>query len=241
MDAVAKVEDHARSLAERYRGFEGEALLRPLIEQEFPGRIVVLSSFGAESALLLHMVAEIDRATPVIFIDTGKLFGETLRYRDALVKRLGLGDLRIIGPDPAEVTRRDPTGTLWHSDADACCALRKVEPLEHALQGFVAVISGRKRYQGGSRAALPTIEFAERRVQIDPLAGYTRERIEREFKLRDLPPHPLEADGFLSIGCMPCTDRVAPDEDRRAGRWRGLDKTECGIHPMLRRSAGSAA
>jgi len=237
MEAVAPVADHARSLAERYRGFDGEALLRPMIEREFAGRIVVLSSFGAESALLLHMVAAIDRSTPVIFIDTGKLFGETLRYRDALVKRLGLADLRVIGPDAAEVARRDPSGTLWHGNPDACCALRKVEPLERALQGFVAVISGRKRYQGGSRASLGAIEFAERRVQIDPLAGYNRERIEAEFRLRDLPPHPLEADGFLSIGCMPCTDRVGPDEDRRAGRWRGLAKTECGIH--THRDAGS--
>jgi phosphoadenosine phosphosulfate reductase len=237
MEAVAMIADDARSLAERYRGIDGEALLRPLIEREFPGRIVVLSSFGAESALLLHMVAEIDRATPVIFIDTGKLFGETLRYRDALAKRLGLEDLRVIGPDAAEVARRDTAGTLWHSNPDACCALRKVEPLERALQGFHAVISGRKRYQGGNRASLTTIEFADRRVQIDPLTGYTRERIEQEFKARDLPPHPLEADGFLSIGCMPCTDRVGLDEDRRAGRWRGLAKTECGIHTY--RDAGS--
>lgn len=239
MEAAATLEDHARSLAERYRGLDGEALLRPLIEREFAGQIVVLSSFGTESALLLHMVAEIDRATPVLFIDTGKLFGETLRYRDALVKRLALRDLRVIGPAPAEVARRDPSGMLWHSNPDACCALRKVEPLEPALSGFLAVISGRKRYQGGGRAWLPTIEFAQRRVQIDPLVGYTRERIEKEFRARDLPPHPLEADGFLSIGCMPCTDRVAPHEDRRAGRWRGTPKTECGIHTRLYRDAGS--
>lgn len=237
IDAVAIVADQAQSLAERYQGLEGEALLQPLIAQEFPGRIVALSSFGAESALLLHMVAAIDPATPVIFIDTGKLFGETLRYRDALVKRLGLADLRVIGPDAAEVARRDPSGTLWHSNADACCALRKVEPLDRALQGFAAVISGRKRYQSSRRAALATIEFADHRVQIDPLAGFSRERIEQEFKTRDLPPHPLEADGFLSIGCMPCTDRVASDEDRRAGRWRGLEKTECGIHTY--RDAGN--
>jgi phosphoadenosine phosphosulfate reductase len=235
------LEDHARTLAARYRGLEGEALLGPLILEEFAGRIVVLSSFGAESALLLHMVAGIDRATPVVFIDTGKLFGETLRYRDALARRLGLADLRVIGPDAAEVARRDPAGTLWHSDADACCALRKIEPLERALAGFDACIAGRKRYQGGSRGSLAMIEFAGRRVQIDPLAGYTRARIEQEFKRRDLPPHPLEADGFLSIGCMPCTDRVAPDEDPRAGRWRGLGKTECGIHHAVGRSAGRPA
>lgn len=230
---------YAAALAWRYRGLEGEALLRPLITHEFAGRIALLSSFGAEAALLLAMVARIDRTTPVIFLDTGKLFGETLRYRDALVARLGLGDLRVAAPDPAELVRHDPDGTLWHCDADACCRLRKVAPLERALADFNACISGRKRYQGGARTDLDTIEAAEGFIRINPLAGYTRERIEREFAARGLPPHPLEADGFLSIGCFPCTDRVAPTEDRRAGRWRGLDKTECGIDGAARRPAGS--
>jgi phosphoadenosine phosphosulfate reductase len=241
MESTTTLEHRSRTLVDRYGGLEGEALLRPLITREFPGRVVVLSSFGAESALLLHMVAQVDRATPVIFIDTGKLFGETLRYRDALVARLGLTGLRIIGPDPAAVARRDPTGTLWHSNADACCALRKVEPLEQALGDFIACVSGRKRYQGGTRAVLPAIEFADRRVQINPLAGYTRERIEQEFAALDLPPHPLTEDGFLSIGCMPCTDRVLPGEGPRDGRWRGLDKSECGIHGALRRGTGRPA
>jgi phosphoadenosine phosphosulfate reductase len=222
-------------LAWRYRGLEGEALLRPLLEREFPGRIALLSSFGAEAALLLDMVARIDRSVPVIFLDTGKLFGETLRYRDALVARLGLTDLRVLAPEPAEIRRRDADGTLWRSDGDACCRLRKVEPLARGLAGFAACISGRKRYQGAARAALAGIEAAEGLIKIDPLAGYTHARIAAEFAARDLPPHPLEADGFLSIGCMPCTDRVAPDEDRRAGRWRGLDKTECGIHSTTAR------
>jgi phosphoadenosine phosphosulfate reductase len=241
MQAVSTLQDRAERLAERYRGLEGAALLQPLILREFRGRIAVLSSFGAESALLLHMVAQIDRATPVIFIDTGKLFGETLRYRDALQARLGLADLRVVAPDPQAVGRRDPTGTLWHSDTDACCALRKIEPLEPALGDFHACVSGRKRYQSGVRAGLATIEFAERRVHINPLAGYSRERILAEFAALGLPPHPLEADGFLSIGCMPCTDRVIPGEDLRAGRWRGTDKTECGIHALGRCSAARTA
>jgi phosphoadenosine phosphosulfate reductase len=224
------LERQAAVLAWRYGGLEGEALLRPLIERDFKGRIALLSSFGAESALLLDMVARIDRATPVIFLDTGKLFGETLRYRDALAARLGLADLRTVMPNAAELGRRDADGTLWRRDPDACCRLRKVEPLARALDGFAAIISGRKRYHGGARGALPVIELVDRRVRVDPLAGFTRERLERAMAERGLPPHPLEAEGFLSIGCMPCTDRVAPAEDRRAGRWRGLAKTECGIH-----------
>jgi phosphoadenosine phosphosulfate reductase len=220
----------AARLVERYRGLEGEALLAPLIEREFPGRIALLSSFGSEAALLLDMVARIDRSVPVIFLDTGKLFGETLRYRDQLVKRLGLTDLRVLRPDPGEVERQDPAGDLWLRDADACCALRKVAPLRAALAGFAACISGRKRYQGGRRAGLASVEAAEGRIKVNPLAGWTRDQILDAFAARDLPAHPLEADGFLSIGCMPCTDRVAPGADPRSGRWAGLAKTECGIH-----------
>jgi len=221
---------YAAVLAWRYRGLDGEALLRPLIEQEFRGRIAVLSSFGAESALLLDMVAAIDRTTPVVFLDTGKHFKETLRYRDALLERLGFSDVRIIAPDPARVAQRDPHGTLWREDADACCRLRKVEPLARGLTGFAACISGRKRYQGGARTALPAIEAADNQIKVNPLASFTRERIEHEFSARGLPQHPLETEGYLSIGCEPCTDRVGPNEDRRAGRWRGLEKLECGIH-----------
>jgi phosphoadenosine phosphosulfate reductase len=241
MLSVADVERQAAVLDGRYGGLDGEALLRPLIEREFKGRIALLSSFGAEAALLLHMVAQIDAATPVIFLDTGKLFGETLAYRDALAARLGLRDLRIVAPDPRELMRRDPQGTLWHNDADACCRLRKVEPLEHALAGFVATISGRKRYHGGARSVVRPIEAVGGRIQVNPLAAYSRARLEHEFAARGLPAHPLEADGFLSIGCMPCTDRVGPSEDRRAGRWRGQGKDECGIHLALPRRAGGVA
>jgi phosphoadenosine phosphosulfate reductase len=230
MLSAIEADRQAAGLDARYGGLEGEALLRPIIERELTGRIALLSSFGAEAALLLHMVAQVDATVPVIFLDTGKLFGETLRYRDALVARLGLRDLRIVRPDAGAVARRDPDGTLWHSDADACCRLRKVEPLERALHGFAATISGRKRYQGGLRIALRAVEAVGGRIQVNPLAHFTRARIEREFARRGLPPHPLEADGFLSIGCMPCTDRVAPGEGHRAGRWRGLAKDECGVH-----------
>ncbi len=220
----------AARLAERYGDLDGEALLAPLIERELPGRIALLSSFGAEAALLLDMVARIDRATPVLFLDTGKLFGETLRYRDALIEQLGLTDVRSLAPDPLALAQRDPDGMLWHRDPDACCRLRKVEPLERALDGFAAVISGRKRHHGGARAALAAIELNDGLIRVNPLRNYTAERVAYVFAERGLPPHPLEADGFRSIGCMPCTDRVAPHEPPRAGRWRGRDKTECGIH-----------
>src|SRR5262249_2351536 len=154
----------------------------------------------------------------------------TRRYGDRLVARLGLTNLHIVRPAPERVAQADPHGTLWHSDADACCALRKVEPMHAALAGFSAWISGRKRYQGGLRASLATFEAANGRIRVNPLAGWSRDRILDEFAARDLLPHPLEADGFLSIGCMPCTARVAPGAAQRSGRWAGSAKVECGIH-----------
>jgi len=227
----------------KYGGLDGAALLRPLIQREFYGRLAVVSSFGTESAVILAMMAEIDRSTPVLFLDTGKLFGETLRYRDRLVARLGLCDVRTIAPDPRRLAVTDPEGMLWLRDPDSCCAVRKVEPLASALAGFDAWVSGRKRYQGAERAALPLFEAdGDARVKINPLAGWSRSRVTEEFLRRDLPRHPLEADGYLSIGCITCSDRVRPGEDLRAGRWRGLDKTECGIHgPIALRALPLAA
>ena len=226
---MSKDPQHHHDVARRYGHLDGAALLRPLIEREFSGRIALVSSFGAESAVLLWLVASIDPAVPVLFIDTGKLFGETLRYRDALVARLGLRDLRTIGPDRAHLETADPDGMLWQRDPDACCNLRKVEPLAEALAGFDAWISGPKRYQGGDRAAIATIESGDGLLKINPLANWSRSDIDAAFAAHDLPRHPLEADGYLSIGCMPCTARVAPGADPRSGRWAGTDKTECGI------------
>ena len=220
----------ARQLTLAYDKLDAEPLLRLFIEQEFAGRIALVSSFGAEAAVLLHMVAEIDRSLPVIFLDTGKLFGETLRYRDQLVRRLDLRDLRIVKPAPEALAANDADSLLSHSDPDACCALRKVAPLREALAGFDAWISGRKRYQGALRQFMPVIEASGEKIKLNPLARWPRERIEAEFAARDLPRHPLEADGFISIGCMPCTERVAPGGDARSGRWSGQEKTECGIH-----------
>ena len=189
-----------------------------------------MSSFGAEAAVLLHLAAKIDTAIPIIFLDTGKLFGETLRYRDTLIRHLGLRDVRSIRPDERRIVAEDPQGMLWRSDPDRCCALRKVEPLVRALDGFAAWINGRKRSHGGLRAALPLVERVEGRVKINPLANWTAADVAAYFAAHDLPPHPLEEDGYRSIGCLPCTYRTAPGEEARAGRWRGRDKTECGIH-----------
>jgi phosphoadenosine phosphosulfate reductase len=202
------------------------------ISKDHPGRIALVSSFGADAAVLLHLVARIDRATPVIFIDTGKLFGETLRYRDALLAQLGLTDLRTIGPRQGEESQVDPEGILFASDPDRCCHMRKVIPLARALEPFDAWINGRKRFQASSRAMLEPVETADGKTKYNPLFDWTAEDIAGYFADQNLPPHPLVADGFLSIGCMPCSDRTQAGEDPRAGRWRGQTKDECGIHTL---------
>jgi phosphoadenosine phosphosulfate reductase len=228
--ATGTVAARAAALAAIYGETGGVALLDAMIRKEFTGGIALVSSFGTEAAVLLHMVAAVDPRTPVIFLDTGKLFGETRRYRDELVARLRLKDVRIVTPDPVALARRDPDGTLWFTNPDACCGVRKVEPLARALEGLSAWINGRKRYQGDLRSLIPTIEAAEGRVKINPLAHWRRAEIDAYFERHELPHHPLQADGFQSVGCIPCSERSRPDEDARAGRWRGLDKTECGIH-----------
>lgn len=203
---------------------------RDLVGRE---RLAVVSSFGTESAALLKVVADIDPAIPVLFIDTGWLFEETLAYRDTLTALLGLKDVRSLTPNENELSRRDPERDLWHSDPDACCALRKVEPLAKGLKPFAAWINGRKRYQGGKRAELAIVEADGDRLKFNPFARVGREQIDAIHKNANLPPHPLLASGFLSVGCMPCTSRAqAGDDDMRAGRWRGRNKVECGIHTM---------
>jgi len=229
-DQPFDAEARAAELSARYGHLGGAELLRPVLTEAFPGGIALVSSFGAESAVLLDMVAGIDPATPVLFLDTGKLFGETLRYRNDLVARLGLADVRSIRPDAGELAAEDPEGIVWASAPDRCCLVRKTLPLERALAPFRAWITGRKRFQAATRATLPAIEAADGKVKVNPLADWDQARLAAYMAERDLPPHPLVADGFLSIGCMPCTDRVAPGENPRAGRWRGQGKIECGIH-----------
>jgi phosphoadenosine phosphosulfate reductase len=195
-------------------------------------RLAVVSSFGTESAALLKVMADVDSAIPVVFLDTGWLFAETLAYRDTLIATLGLRDVRSVKPLDETLSREDPGRELWFSDPDACCRIRKVEPLSRALAPFSAWINGRKRFQGSLRADIPVVEQDGIRLKFNPFANVSREQIEAIFAAAKLPPHPLASSGYLSVGCMPCTSQTSPDEDARAGRWRGKAKTECGIHTM---------
>lgn len=225
--------DYAASLNARLRGLSAQDILQVAIREMFPGQIALVSSFGAEAAVLLHLAAQVDRNLPVLFLETGKHFDQTIAYRDTLVDRLGLTDVRDLRPDAKALAAQDESGTLWFRDADACCRIRKVEPLERALKPFAASINGRKRFQGSTRTKLDIVEVDGVRLKFNPLADWGPAEIEAHFCTHDLPRHPLVAEGYASIGCAPCTQPVAEGEDARAGRWRGSDKTECGIHSRI--------
>ena len=218
------------ALLERARVLDAPGILELALNGDLRGRTALVSSFGAESAVLLHMVAAIDPATPVLFLNTGKLFGETLRYRDRLQEELGLCDVRSLAPGFETRRALDADGTLWSRDTDACCGFRKVAPLSAALKPFAAQITGRKRFQTGARAAMQPVEWFDGRFRFNPLWQWDEEALKAYAARHRLPAHPLVADGYPSIGCQPCTRRIGKGETYRAGRWAGLTKDECGIH-----------
>jgi len=198
--------------------------------ETFGDKLALVSSFGAESAVLLHLASKVKPDLPVLFLDTGMLFGQTLDYRRQLAAKLGLTGVRDLRPAYQDLATADPEAKLWQTDTDACCNVRKVLPLDRALADFGGWITGRKRFHGGSRLALPVVEQADHQVKFNPLANWTKEDLDAYAAEYDLPAHPLVAQGFPSIGCWPCTNPVEEGQDVRAGRWAGSDKTECGIH-----------
>jgi phosphoadenosine phosphosulfate reductase len=230
LDADAAILDSAQTLDHALRDASPAHVVETALKLAGREQLALVSSFGTESAALLKVMADVDPAIPVIFLDTGWLFEETLAYRDTLIAALGLRDVRSIKPLDEAISRQDPDRELWFSDPDACCRIRKVEPLARALAPFSAWINGRKRFQGGARADIPVVEDDGTKLKFNPFANVSREEIEAIYKMAELPPHPLLASGYHSVGCMPCSSRTAPGEDARAGRWRGQAKRECGIH-----------
>jgi phosphoadenosine phosphosulfate reductase len=226
-------EADAIRLNNRFRGVDTPEMLRTLVDEQMLGEVAVVSSFGAESAILLHLIAQVDASIPVLFLDTGKMFPETLAYRDALIAQLGLTDVRNITPDPIALAKKDETGLRWSYDPDGCCEIRKVAPLAKALAPFDAQFTGRKGVQSSTRTGLPRFEVEDGRLKINPLASWSKDELAAYFETHALLPHPLVAEGYPSIGCAPCTSKVQPGEDPRAGRWRGWDKVECGIHAAV--------
>ncbi|WP_375451956.1 phosphoadenylyl-sulfate reductase [uncultured Devosia sp.] len=206
-------------------------VLRQAANEILPGDLAIVSSFGADSAVLLHLVAQVDPNLPVYFLETGKHFPETLAYVETLKKQLGLMNVIAIHPDPADIKRFDPSGELWETDPDSCCHIRKTEPLEPITEQFGGWVTGRKRFQTVERGVLPHFELtSDDRIKVNPLAYFSDADV-NQYKIdHGLPEHPLFSKGYKSIGCAPCTSVVAEGEDPRAGRWRGLNKKECGIH-----------
>ena len=220
----------ASRLESRFARLKASSLMRLVIEDLYPGRVALVSSFGADAAALLHMASRIDRHVPVIFVDTGQHFRETIAYRDELCARLGLTNVIVAEPDAGTIAEEDPEKFLFANDPDRCCEIRKVRPLAEAIAGYDAWITGRKGFQSAQRATLPLFEAEGDRVKVNPLVAWSASDVLAYIAEAGLPRHPLVAKGFPSIGCLPCTSAVRPGEDERAGRWRGRGKTECGIH-----------
>lgn len=225
------VAERAAQLNERFQNDNAVSVLSHSLSDPYVGRIGMVSSFGAESVVLLHLISIMDRDLPVLFIDTEMLFAETLNYQREVAENLGLTNVQVLKASRGEIEMRDPDGLLQQVDPDACCALRKSEPLQNALPGFDAWITGRKRFQGASRQG---VEFFENdndvRIKVSPLAYWTHADLQNYTASNDLLRHPLADQGYPSIGCAPCTSPVNTGEDLRAGRWRRSPKTECGIH-----------
>ena len=194
------------------------------------GNVALVSSFGAESVVLLRLVAQINRHAPVLFVDTEMLFEETLEHQERVANLLGLTNLQVIRAGDAD--QHDPNRTLHKTNPNACCGLRKTAPLQGALSQFDGWITGRKRHQSGTRARLDMFEVEDNspRIKVNPLALWSAKDTVRFMKDTQLPRHPLVAKGYPSIGCAPCTTPVQQGEDPRAGRWREAEKEECGIH-----------
>ena len=222
------------ALNARFYGVEAASMLRTLLSEGTLGEVAVVSSFGTESAVLLHLVAGVDPNMPVVFVDTLRMFPETLAYHDTLIERFGISDSRVVPPDADVLAARDPQGLRWSYDPEGCCDIRKVEPMRRAKAGLDSWISGRKAFQSVTRQNIARFELDEGRLKINPLGDWVKADLEAYFAEHDLPRHPLEVDGYPSIGCQPCTSRVQPGEDPRAGRWRGWDKVECGIHAPVK-------
>ncbi len=225
------VSERVEMLNHTYRHHAAMPVLRDALNDPFVGRVAMVSSFGAESVVLLHFISLINPDLPVLFVNTEMLFPETLEYQRDVSEQLGLTDVQVIRASRIQINRRDPFGRLHLADTDACCALRKVEPLDNALSGFDAWITGRKRFQAGTRSQLDLFENEDdKRIKINPLAHWRKKDLIDYIDNNNLPRHPLVAQGYPSIGCTPCTSKVKPGEDERAGRWRNQDKVECGIH-----------
>ena len=196
----------------------------------FGDRICITSSMS--DAVVIHLASRVKPGIDVVFLDTGYHFAETIGTRDAVEATL---PVNLINITPVQsVAEQDAMHgkDLFNRDPDLCCALRKVKPLEDALSSYDAWATGLRRDETHNRVIAPVIGWDEkkRKVKVSPLARWTADDVDRYIDEFNVLVNPLQYDGYPSIGCWPCTKRVAPGEDARSGRWAGLGKTECGIH-----------
>jgi len=219
--------DKARELNAAFAGLTAQQILSRLLHGGVAGRVAVISSFGAEAACLLSLIASKEPSTPVVFLDTRKHFAETLVYVDDLMDRLGLTTLVRARPSLAGLEVDDPDGELYARDSDRCCYMRKTLPMIGVLRNYDCVLTGRKRFQTPDRSYMDTVEVQDSWLRVNPLADWTREQVLDYLECHGILEHPLVSRGYASVGCEPCTE---PSDDFRAGRWAGTDKTECGIH-----------
>lgn len=234
MGAMPRLHNDALLAAEldaRYADSDAQTIIQVGIDLfRENGGIAAVSSFGADSAVLLHLVASVDTSLPILFLDTGQHFGETFEYRDQLTADLGLTNIVTVEPLPRTTAENDPEGRLHETNPDLCCSIRKVEPMARAVEPYAAWFTGRKRHQAQTRAAMPVFEVVSGRIRINPLATWTTSDQAEYMRRHKLRENPLVAFGYYSIGCFPCTQPVKPGQDARSGRWAGAAKTECGIH-----------
>jgi phosphoadenosine phosphosulfate reductase len=211
--------------------------------ERYGAKTLFTSSFGAGSGVLLHLWSKVAGKLPVVFIDTGFLFEETLRYRDDLVARLGL-NLLVVHPQVSRAAFMEANGDdIQRRNADFCCGKNKVEPIAPLKKDAEAWVSGIRRDQSPERAGVPILLAVEGEpLNVHPIATFTAEDVHAYLRAHGIPEHPLERKGYRSIGCEPCTRAVRPGEDERAGRWAWTDKTECGLHTdaLDRRKRGAA-
>ncbi len=199
-------------------------------------RLAVASSFQASGLVILHLLRELKPDVPVLFLNTGFHFPETLKFRDKIVEMWDLKLVELRGEHQSPERQAELHGPeLFKSNPDRCCFINKVEPLQKALEEYDGWISGLRRDQSPLRASTPVVEAqllpsGNEVLKIHPLASWTREDVTGYIKMHNIPTHPLLEQGFASIGCQPCTRPVDANEDERAGRWEGFNKTECGIH-----------
>ena len=209
-----------------------EQSLRGIAGQHSPA--VLAHSLQAEDMVLTDIIARARLPIEIFVLDTGRLHGDSLALIDRIRRHYAL-EVQVYAPDQdavADYVRRHGRDAFYGGVElrKRCCEIRKVEPLRRAKQGLDSWISGRKAFQSVTRQNLPRFEIEDGRLKVNPLGDWTKADLDAYFEAHDLPRHPLEAKGYLSVGCEPCTSTVAPGEDPRAGRWRGWDKTECGIH-----------